>query len=93
MSDFAELLKERDDKYRALKGMVPFVGVDPLAHLELTVKEKAEPEQAVEDGLECKKCHRRSVISYQVQVRAGDEGTNTLFRCTNKSCGNTILAR
>jgi len=91
MSDFAKFLKERDDKYRALKGMIPLGEADPLVHLQVTVMESAKPEQVIDNGLECRKCHKNTVVSYQVQFRSGDEGTNTLLKCTNPSCGNTIL--
>lgn len=91
MSEFAKLLKERDDQFRLLKGMPSLVGKTPETHFAMTVKEQAIPEAVITDGKKCLKCGQNSVISYQVQHRAGDEGTNTLYRCTNKSCGNTTL--
>lgn len=74
-----------------MKGLASFDGVDPITHLELTIKEQAIPEEAIDDGILCKRCGKNSVISYQIQVRSGDEGTNTFFRCTNKSCRNSYL--
>ena len=91
MSAFYTELAERDDIYRLVNGMTSFADATPEAHAELVVKEKAEVAVEITDGKLCPKCGKHSMISYQVQIRRGDEGTNTMLRCTNKSCKHSIL--
>jgi len=76
-----------------MMGMESFADADPMSHFSLVIKEKAEPEEVITDGAECRKCHKKTVIEEQIQLRSGDEGTNTIFRCTNRTCGNIVIKR
>lgn len=89
--DIGLLLKQRDDRYRKIMGMPSLRGMEPEYHMQATVAEKAIVEKEVDGGLLCPRCNRHSVISRQVQFRAGDEGTNTMYLCTNRSCKNTWM--
>lgn len=90
-TQFHQELAEMDNLYRSLNDMTSFADTTPEAHAQLVVKEKAEVAVEIMDGKHCPKCGKNSMISYQVQIRRGDEGTNTMLRCTNKSCKHSIL--
>jgi DNA-directed RNA polymerase subunit M/transcription elongation factor TFIIS len=87
------LLKERDDKYRRDKGMLSLEGMSIPYHIETTILEQADMDTEISTGVRCSLCGNNTIISYQVQVRAGDEGTNTFYRCTSKSCGNSYIGK
>jgi DNA-directed RNA polymerase subunit M/transcription elongation factor TFIIS len=86
-------LIDRDNAYRKNMNMNPLDGLLPEQHMEAIVLEHAELDTEIASGILCVRCGRNSVISYQKQVRAGDEGTNTFFRCTSKSCGNSYIGK
>jgi DNA-directed RNA polymerase subunit M/transcription elongation factor TFIIS len=37
--------------------------------------------QTGDQGIECKRCHRRETFFYQLQTRSGDEGMTTFYSC------------
>ncbi len=63
--------------------------VSSTEYAQLIIHEKAETKKEITNGVFCPKCKKHSMISYQVQIRRGDEGTNTFDRCTN--CGHGII--
>jgi DNA-directed RNA polymerase subunit M/transcription elongation factor TFIIS len=87
------LLMERDSMYRQEAGMKPLDNLEPAQYMAAIVLQNAEMDVEVTTGLLCPSCKKNSVISYQKQVRAGDEGTNTFYRCTAKSCGNSYIGK
>ena len=50
------------------------------------VKEKGDTIGEITNGLLCWSCSKKSVIRYERQDRSGDEGSNTIFKCTNPTC-------
>lgn len=91
MSAFHKELAERDNLFRLVNGLPSFADATPEAHAQMIVKEKAEIIEEITDGKKCPKCGKNSMISLQVQIRRGDEGTNTMFKCTNRGCKHLIL--
>jgi DNA-directed RNA polymerase subunit M/transcription elongation factor TFIIS len=86
MSDLYEEFIKRDIEYRRQKGLAPIDERDPKLYMVAVVKINESVEEEIVNGKECIKCHRMTVYEGQIQIRSGDEGSNTFHRCTNKNC-------
>lgn len=92
IEELGAILRKKDITYRETftTSLEDLHDID--SYMNATVMEQAEVTEEIQGEL-CTKCGKYSVISYQVQVRSGDEGTNTLHRCTNKSCRNSFITK
>ncbi len=90
---FSKLLIIKDSLYREEKNMRIINETDPVKYANLCVQYSREAldEIEIDNGGLCKKCKKRSTISQQIQLRAGDEGCSVVERCTNKNCGHVEL--
>lgn len=82
---FGELIK-RDVAYRQSLGQEALVYETTQEYLSLLILERATIEKELTGGAVCPKCGKDTVIVSQIQLRSGDEGSNTLHRCTAKGC-------
>jgi DNA-directed RNA polymerase subunit M/transcription elongation factor TFIIS len=93
MSDLYGEIIARDVEYRRQQGLPPIEERDPKLYAMVLVKMNESMEEEIVNGLECIKCHRKTVYEGQIQVRSGDEGSNTFHKCTNKNCRHFWISR
>lgn len=66
--------------------MVEINIIDPHSYAKATIEECRTVLSTTNRQI-CRACGKRSVIKYERQDRCADEGTCTVYRCTEPSCG------